>query len=227
MDYLKLVDNDKDRNLIREIASMGFDTSLSELQIKNFVLNDIEFPTEYGKYVQTKLELKNRVNSLIDLYFGIREDEIKIRQKNIKRGQEEQGTQFDKSKVLDVELIELEIEKLEIKMKGKKRQVKSVLKELKIFYTIYNESPNFRKMSAEELFVLEASQWSHKTMNMPNIFEERYGSAYMEKALGKEIYDKYAKIRKEKLGLLPREIFNFDGKAIKHNVPAVEDTKEA
>jgi len=209
MNYLEIANDDKDKEIMREIVNMDFDVALSELQIENFILNDIEYPTAYGKHIQTKTELKKRVNELIDLYYEIKEDDIRIRQKARAKEAEEQSSQFNNGSFLSAELIQLEIEKITLRMESRKKRASSVLKELKIFYSIYNENPEFHEMSEEEAFPYDAEQWAQKTMNMPQVFEERYGAMYMTKALGKKTYDKYLEMRKEKLGLLPREIFNI------------------
>ncbi|MBT9175503.1 MAG: hypothetical protein DDT22_01182 [candidate division WS2 bacterium] len=198
---LQIIEKKEDKEMIEEISSFleKADKGMSLIQIENFVLNDIEFPTEYGKFVQARFELVHRFQQLTDLYYQIKETEIKIKIK-------ERDTNKEKDE-LKKELLLLQQEKEEMKLFGFKNQLKRILKEARIFYQNYQKHPEFQKFTPEEEFKLEAENWARKTINMPTIFEERYGENYMKKALGEANYQKYKQLRQKGFGLLPREIF--------------------
>jgi len=201
--YLQIIENPKDKELCEKVIELfkRFDTAITPIQIENFILNDIEFPTSYGKFTQCQLELASRFGQLIEIYYQIKENEIKIRQKERKIIE----TQDD----LEKELLELQKEKLEMKILGSKRELKKILKEARVFFGFYEKHPEFHELSPEKAFKLEAEQWAKKTLNMPTVFEERYGKDYMIKALGKENYQKFLELRRKGFGLLPREIFEI------------------
>ena len=201
--YLQIIENPEDKVICEKIIGLfeKLDTAMTSIQIENFILNDVEFPTLYGKFQQSQLELASRLSQIIDIYYQIKENEIKIRQQERKIVK----TQDD----LEKELLELQKEKLEMKILGSKKELKKILKETKIFFGFYEKHPEFQKLSAEEAFRLEVEQWAKKTANMPTVFEERYGKDYMIKALGKENYQKYLEVRRKGFGLLPREILEI------------------
>ncbi len=80
---LELLRDKKDKQMFSEV--LGFleksAFGMSPIQIQNFVLNDIEFPTAFGKFEQAKFELSHRYQQLLDLYYDVRENEIKIEMK--------------------------------------------------------------------------------------------------------------------------------------------------
>jgi len=189
--------------MVEKIAEMvkKFDTAMSPIQIEAFILNDIEFPTDYGKYIQVQQELNHRLNLLIDSYYQIKETQLEIKK-------QERDAKNEKDD-LEKEILELKKEKLEIKLSGFENEVKKILKEARVFYSFYGKHPKFEKLSEKEKFELEAENWAKKTLNMPTIFEERYGENYMRKALGEGNYQKYKELRQKGFGLLPREIFEI------------------
>jgi len=198
---LEIIQDKEDKKMFQSIIDLIEKTysGMTPIQIENFVLNDIEFPTPYGKFEQAKFELVSRYQQLVDLYYEIKEREIKIKQ---------QERKIEKAKDdLEKELLELQKEKLEIQIVNLKRRLKTIIGEAKVFYRVYQEHPEFHKLTPEKAFQLEAENWARKTLNMPTIFEERYGKDYMIKALGEENYQKYLELRRKNFGLLPREMF--------------------
>jgi hypothetical protein len=197
---IEIIDNQQDKNMVNKIIEMvsQFDTAATSIQIENFILNDIEYPTPYGKYVQTQHELSHRLNLLIDNYYQIKETELEIKKKE----REINKTDDD----LDKEILMLQKEKLELKLLNFTNEVKRILKETKIFYVFYKKHPEFQELSEERKFELEAENWAKKTLNMPDVFYQRYGKEYLYKALGKEAADEYLQIQRQAMGLLPREL---------------------
>jgi len=207
---LSIIENSKDREMFKKIARLAKEhyTGMTKLQIENFVLNDIEFPTPYGKFVQASFELVARFHRIVDLYYQIKEKEvqIKIKERDIKKETDE----------LKKELLKVQQEKLEMQLFGLKQELNKICKEARYFFNVYQRYPEFHNLTPEKAFKLEVENWAKKTLNMPTIFEERYGENYMKKALGEENYKKYKELRQKVMGLLPREIFEIkqlkDGK---------------
>lgn len=200
---LSIIENQEDRKMFQKIAEFldKTYTGMTKIQIENFVLNDVEFPTDYGKFVQAQRELSLRFSLVVDYYYQIREKELEIKMKEKEKMKEKDE--------LKKELIQLQIEKLEFQIFSLKRELKRICQEARIFYEIYEKHPEFHNLKPEEAFKLEALDWARKTMNMPTIFEERYGENYMIKALGEENYKRYKELRQKGFGLLPREIFEI------------------
>lgn len=200
-DIRKYINNKKDIEMIEKMAMFLQEAQkgISEIQINNFVLNDVEFPTKYGKYQQAKVELASRYARIVDIYYNIRELEIKIKMKE--RDMEKETDELQK------ELLNIEIEKMMFQKEAQKALLNGILNEARIFWRVYTENKQFHNLSPEEEYKLEAENWALKTLNMPTIFEERYGSNYMKKALGEELYKQYLEVRRKSLGLLPRELF--------------------
>lgn len=205
MDYPQEI-REEDKKIFNIIPQF-LDDSISKIQAFNFVLNDIEFPTPYAKFQQAKRELINRWSKLMDASYETRETEIKIKMK-------EREIENEKDDIKR-ELLELEKEKFHLKLSILKANITSVLKEARIFWEVYSKHPEFQNLSEEEAYKLELETWAQKTMNVPTIFEERYGKEYMKKVLGDENYIKYSELRKKLFGILPREIMevqNVQGK---------------
>jgi len=200
---LTIIENPEDKEMFQKVAEFldKTNTGMTKIQIENFVLNDIEFPTEYGKFVQAQAELGLRFTQVVDYYYQIKEKEIQIKIKE--RDQKKETDELKK------ELLELQQEKLEIQLLALKKELKRVCQEARHFFAVYQKHPEFQNLTPEEAFKLEAENWAKKTMNMPTVFEERYGESYMKKALGDENYKKYKELRQKGFGLLPREMFEI------------------
>ena len=205
----QIIDSQQDQKMVEQMSEMiqKLDTATSAIQIENFILNDIEFPTDYGKNIQAQQELSHRLNLLTDNYYQIKETELEIAKK------EREKTEDD----LDKQILELQKEKLELKLVSQKNEVKKILKEARVFYSIYQKHPEFQDLTEEKKFELEAENWAKKTVNMPDIFYQRYGKNYLYKALGKETADNYLGLQRQTMGLLPRELIE---------VKKLEDKKE-
>ena len=197
---LQVLENVEDKKMFQEIikALETFNSGVSVIQVENFVLNDIEFPTKYGKYQQIKLELVSRYQTLVDTSYNMREKQIQLEMK-----EKEIENERD---VLKLKLLNLESEKLMFGISGLKGQLRRIVKETQIFYGMYLQYEEFYNLTSEKEFELEKEQWARKTLNMPTVFEERYGGEYMKKIIGEDDYKKYLEIRKKVFGLLPREM---------------------
>lgn len=201
--YLEIIKNGEERKVFTDILKHldKFNRGMSSIQVNNFVLNDVEFPTDYGKFQQAGFEIFNRYNRVVDFYFQLKELEIKIKIK-------EEEIQKEENK-LKKELLVLQKEKLEIKKLNIEGELKKIVREALIFKSVLDKYPEFFKLNPQKEFELEVENWAKKTINMPNVFEERYGENYMKKALGEVNYQKYKELRQRGFGFLPREIFDI------------------
>ena len=204
MKQLEIIESAKDRSRFQKIAefSKHFHFGVSRIQIENFVLNDVEFPTPYGKFKQAVIELVHRFGTLTDLYYQIREKEIKIKL--------EEELIINEANSLKRELFILEQEKLDTQLNSLKTQLKTLMTEAQIFFEVYEAHPEFHNLSPQEILDLEKVDWGEKTLNMPTVFEERYGQQYMEKVLGRDVYLQFLERRQQGFGLLPRELLNME-----------------
>ncbi len=200
MKELEVIREETDRKMFEEVSKFikEFHSGMSEIQITQFVLNEIEFPTEYGQYRQAKFELISRYNEIVNMYFELKKLRAKIKIK-----QEQRETT---SSIARKELFDIEIEELEFRLNAVEGRLQTIINEARVFYRVYDRYRYFDSMSPDQLAKAEFNDWAAKTKNMPYVFEERYGDNYMKKALGESDYSKYLEMRREKLGLLPREV---------------------
>jgi len=199
MNGLDIIKDKNNREMFETIEKFlgHLSTGMTPIQIEYFVLNEIEFPTSYSKFMQVKLELASRYARVVELYYKIRKTKAKI---DIKV----EAINAEKSKAKR-SLLETEREELEMKVGSLNAQLKTIIEETKIFFAIYERFKDFAVLSPEEKTKLEIEMWSAKARNMPHIFEERYGASFMKTALGQS-YSCYLEARRKNLGLLPREL---------------------
>ena len=197
---LEIITDEKDRKMFETIGNFygKFQTGQTRIQIENFILNDIEYPTEYGKYQQVCVELGARHSQVVDIYYEIKDKELEILLQD--------EAIISETHPIKKQRLELEKEKMQLRLQSQKARIDILIKEANVFYEYYNLHPEFDNLSDEQVAILEGEQWAHKALNMPLIFEERYGEAFLKKAWGDEIYSKFLDTRKKSYGLLPREI---------------------
>lgn len=186
---LSIIENKEDIQMLQQVLEFmkKTDGAVSFIQVENFILNKVEYPTDYGVFEQAKVELKHRYNQLIDSYYQIRKVEVSIKIDEERIEKEESPSKK--------ELIEIDIELSIIKLEQLKNEVKKLVKEARIFFSFYKENEKIDSLSDKEKFDLEVENWTKKTINMPIIFEERYGKSYMIKVLGEENYKNYLEMR--------------------------------
>src|ERR1035437_663590 len=199
---LEIIEAQEDRQMFQEVSNFlsKFKTGHTAIQIHEFILNDIEFPTDYGKWQQAKVELLSRYQRVVDAYYELKKLDIELRRK--KRLLD--ATEDD----LDKELYALEIEQSTLRYESQKFQLRDLVREAKEFYGVYMQFPDFHDMTDEQEFEKEKEQWALKAWNNPLIFEERYGKEFLVKAWGEDVYNKFLEARKEATGHLPREIMD-------------------
>ncbi len=199
---LGVIERPEDKELFVNIKKMleTFKMGHTSIQIHSFILNDVEYPTEWGKFSQAKMELLSRYERIVDAHYEIKETEIK---RDISLRDAATGLH------LESKLLELEAEKLTLRLASLKAGLKILLREAGEFYSVYIKYPKFHDLTPQQEYDLEAEQWARKAANNPLVFEERYGEKFLEQAWGKDEYNKFKEYRKSKVGLLPREIITL------------------
>lgn len=202
--YLDILPDDQSRVIFNDVIDKMVDAHLgmTSFQINQFVLNTVEFPTAYGKWKQARFELVHRFDQLTELYYEIKLTELEIRLKQ----QEISNTQDQIRK----EILSIKIHRERAKGCGQQRRLKNLLIEANAFYDIYAEHSEFSDLTHEDAQRLEIEDWSEKAKNNPLVFEERYGDQFMASVL-KKGYESYLKDRRQKLGLIPRELTRLNG----------------
>lgn len=197
MTELDIIEDKNNRKMFETIKGFleHLSTGMTPIQIKYFVLNEIEFPTPYSKFVQVKMELASRYTRVVEIYYAIRKNKAKIDIKAEAMDAEKSSAKRN--------LLGIEREELEMKVLSLRAQLKTIIEEAKIFFAIYESYKDFDTLPQKEKVEMEA--WSAKAKNMPHLFEERYGDGFMEIALGQG-YRHYLEARRKNLGLLPREL---------------------
>jgi len=202
MKYLEILESQDDRRLFQAMADLmeRFHSGITPIQIEHFVLNDVEFPTEYGKFEQVKAELVKRYGEIVFLYYEIKKAVIRAQLK----GEEAESERHP----LKRSLLELEKEEEEFKAQSARNRLRSILCEARTFIGIYDKHKAFDALPEAEREKLEAKQWAAKALNMPDVFEQRYGRDFMIKAIGEARYEAFLERRRRLLGVLPRELLD-------------------
>ncbi len=197
---LDLIEKKEDREILTEISYFltDFSQPISSIQVNKLVLNDIEYPTEYAKVKQAKLELMSRYYNIVDTYYDIKKKELEL---------ELLDEEIEKENhPIKKKLKELEKEKSILQLQSIKSRLDTVMKEIKIYYTHYNQyNGKYNNLSEKDKYILEEELWSKKAQNNPVIFEERYGD-FIKEVLGEDKYKSYLERRKISVGLFPREL---------------------
>lgn len=159
---LRLIKGKKDELFIASIGEL-LDTvhlGMSELQIEKFVLNKVDFPTDFGKYKQAKLELWVRFQNIINSYFDYEKTlaEIEYLQAKI----EELRREGNKVSLAKAKIYEVEIERKKFNLEVIKKTVSEKLREAKVFYRVYDRFKHFERLSKDELDELEKQFWIEK-----------------------------------------------------------------
>jgi hypothetical protein len=159
-DLIVLTDDQKDK--ITGLPSL-FDNYISkhtEFQIRNFILNEIDWPTDEGKYHQSVRELFARYENLIHLSYQYRvlKNEIEVHELkkeeleldlNLMRPEEHNMSSLKKMK-MKKRRFELYIEKEQIEIDDKKRrlvllkkQASETMREMEVFIDVVNTLDQF------------------------------------------------------------------------------------
>jgi len=182
---------EKIKKLIPEILAKTY-LGMTEYQIKNFVLNKKEFPTEWAKLQQAKVELYVRFKNIILLYFDWLEAKAKAKlyEEQMKALSD---SPIDKAKK---EIYRVKMLKELFKMDEIVKIVNDKIKESKAFLDVYEKYKHLDNLSEEEQKKLIEDTWRRKVIQMPTVFEERYGEEYLKSVLSEEEYKEYQRMKR-------------------------------
>ena len=140
----------------------------TDLQIKKFILNDIDFPTDFGKFRQAKLELFSRYEVLINAVFDYKKTEVeieKLKAENEVLSDKFLDTNGAAGKVIQAELSlkEIEIQRKQFQLTQIEQLILVKIRESKAFYDVYYELDYFDKYDAESLALEDLVFWKNKS----------------------------------------------------------------
>jgi hypothetical protein len=172
LDLFKENGNKQDlTQLLEDIKSVPM--GMSEFQINHFVLNGIEFPTDWAKFQQTKLQLHLGIQSLVDMSFQAQEAQANI---ELAQGQAEELEAGMVSKVTaaKIKLREISIEKNRFKIASIQYTAKEKLREILAFYAMFKSLKDMDSITPEQSAELEEATWKLRAAYNPE-FKNRYG----------------------------------------------------
>ena len=148
------------------IVSIGeiFDSlqlGMSDIQIEKFVLNDFDFPTEWGKYKQSKLELWVRFQAIVTQYFEYEKllAEIELLEAEI----DELKSIGDRISLAKARVKEIEIEQRKFRLEVIKKTIMDKLREARAFYRTFSKlKDKFENLTEEKIRELELEFWREK-----------------------------------------------------------------
>ncbi len=206
--HIEIIDNEEDKKILYKIASMldDFTVPYSEVQIGKLILNDNEYPTEYSKAQQCKIEIATRFSNIVQMHYDIKKKELEIQLKDDEINKLSKNNMFifkNKSNKIQCEMLNLDKEQLILQIHSIKARLKAILREIRLYYKYYNIN-NGKILSEEEREKEEIEFWKQKAFRNPIVFEDRYGD-YLREVLGNK-YNNYLELRKKTVGLLPFEM---------------------
>jgi len=162
---------------------------MTPYQIREFVLNKKEYPTEYSRLQQAKLELYVRIKNMITLYFDYLESEAR-RELYLKKLQDlkEDEPQY--------KLYQIKIMREEFKMGEIKKVLNDKLVECSAFLETYHKYKELDNLPGEEKDKLIVDTWREKVRQNPVVFDEKFGEEYLKTILSEEEYNEYMSMKK-------------------------------
>lgn len=199
------------RSLVQEMADVALmrHQGMTPIQIQHFVLNPVEYPTEWLRLSQANMELQHRYFELKDLAFDCAKAQLKAQ---LKEEEAEGELHPIKRKLLLVER-----DRNLLKAEGIRARAQAILREACVFHAVRGQHKHLEALPPEEKQRLEMEGWQEKARNMPLVFEERYGEEFMRNALGTEGYEAFQRLRRKVFGVLPREVAQEAQKALAGN----------
>lgn len=157
--------------LLKDIKAVPL--GMSEFQINHFVLNGIEYPTDWSKFRQTKMQLHVGIQSLVDMAFQVQEAQANIELTTAQIDELENGI-VSKVNEARIKLKKIDIEKNRFKIASITHTAKEKLREIMAFYAVFRELKGFDSISTEDSKQLEEETWRIRSMYNPE-FKNRYG----------------------------------------------------
>jgi len=138
-----MVLNDEEQSFVKGMHDIfeNMQHAHSEFQIRNFILNDIDFPTDAGKYHQSARELYGRYNNLLQKHYEYRTTLVEIKKYELQLKYKEKEISLntiDEFQLamtkLDAEIDQIEIERRQAKLVQLEKEAKDVIREMRVFY---------------------------------------------------------------------------------------------
>jgi hypothetical protein len=152
---------------------------MSEFQIDHFVLNGIEYPTDWAKFQQVKLQLHLGIQSLVDMSFQVQEAQARIELNGAEiedltlssASAPNHTTTINNAKA---KLKQISIEKNKFKIASIQYTAHEKLREILAFYAIFKSLKEFDRITSEQSAEMEEATWKLRAAYNPE-FRNRYG----------------------------------------------------
>lgn len=150
---------------------------MTEFQIKNFVVNRVEFPTPFSRWRQAKLELWTRYCGVMETHFSYREAQAKIElakariQKLNRKALDAKEEESRNIHMTKMKLLRIKISRHYFSLAATRKTVRDKLGEMQAFYEVVQENEPFVTGDEKEE---DKKFWNEKMKRMPGIFKERY-----------------------------------------------------
>lgn len=143
-----IIEKDEDRKLIDKMHSYfnSMMTAHSRFQILNFILNDVDFPTDSGKLHQSVRELYGRYQNLISTTYEYKKIQVELEIEQIRAEQMQHQLEFDFDNKLDqfdrrgiaaqIKLCEIEIDNKSLRLESIKKSASETIREMKVFIDV-------------------------------------------------------------------------------------------
>ncbi len=133
---------------------------MSELQIERFVLNDIDFPTDWGKFRQAKRELWARFEAIVGMMFDYEKTQAEI--ELLEAQIEKLRDSHDPEDLASIKIKRVEIERKKFQLHVIRKMIHEKLREAKVFYRTYEKFKDFDSLDEEKIKKLEVEFWKQK-----------------------------------------------------------------
>lgn len=162
-----------------EKVSAAIPGGMSDLQISKFILNDIDFPTDFGKYTQAKLELYSRYEAIVNAFLDYRKTGVEIGK--LKAQMENHRYSIESATVTDpethkttilpygrvaqanIDLKEIEIDRKTFQLKQMEQMILVKLRESRALYDTYALYTEFDDLTVEEMAKRDLEFWRAKS----------------------------------------------------------------
>lgn len=162
-----------------EKVSAAIPGGMSDLQISKFILNDTDFPTDFGKYRQAKLELYTRYEVIVNAFLDYRKTGVEI--SKLKAQIENHRYSTESATVTDpethetsmlpygrvaqanIDLKEIEIQRKTFQLGQMEQMILVKIRESRALYDTYALYTEFDDLSVGEMAKRDLEFWRAKS----------------------------------------------------------------
>lgn len=207
---LSLVSGSDNKSLCNEVLNM-FQTvpqGMTEFQIKNFVLGDLDYPNADSKWWQAKLELWVRMQNIISMHYDFKKrsaiieevqasiDELKYNIENLDEINKSIDIIHSRRDNAKIKKFQVEIEENEFALVCIKKGINDKLKEMKTFWEAMQELRPLMKYGTESKEEQEYDHWLAIAKKTP-LMIERHGEVFADNPEIIARYPQYYKTKEE------------------------------